>query len=58
MFRPDGSPKNNSVAYSKYYYISNYGQYKCLEGLKCPDEENLFIKEKNKCIDDGTKDDR
>ena len=57
MFRPDGSPEKNCVAYCKYYYISNYGQYKCLESLNCPEEAQLFIKEKNQCIDDCTKDD-
>ena len=56
MFRPDGSPKNNCVAYCKYYYISSYGQYKCLDKLKCPEDAKLLIKEKNECIDDCTKD--
>ena len=51
MFRPDCSPKNNCVDYCQYYFITIYRQFKCLESLKCPDEANLFIKEKNKCID-------
>ena len=56
MFRPGENPKNNCVAYSEYYYISPYGQYKPLEILQCPEESKLIVKDKNSCIDDCTKD--
>ena len=34
------------------YYITPYGQYKCNEIPKCPNEASKYIKDKNKCIDD------
>ena len=57
MFRPDESPKDNCVTECKYYYYFNYlGQYKCTVYPQCPEEAKLFIKEKNKCLDDCLKD--
>ena len=55
MFRPD-EPKNNCIAYCEFYYITPYGQYKCLDNLQCPEEAKYLIKEKNQCIDDCRKD--
>ena len=55
-FKPFGSPTNNCVANCTYFYISSYGQYKCLKSLPCPIEVNLLIKEKFQCIDDCKKD--
>ena len=57
MFRPGNNEKNNCVAYSDYYYISAYGQYKPLNVLQCPEEAKYLIKEKKMCIDDCRKDD-
>ena len=57
-FRPDNSPANNCVANCTFYYISPFGQYKCLDILQCPEEAKLLIKEKNICTDDCTKDDK
>ena len=57
MFRPDGNPSNNCVVNCKFYYISPYGQFKCLETLECPEESKLLIKERNKCTNDCKKDD-
>ena len=57
-FRPDNSPANNCVANCTFYYISPFGQYKCLDILQCPEEAKLLIKEKNICIDDCSKDDK
>ena len=56
-FRPDNSPPNNCVANCTFYYISPFGQYKCLDILQCPEEAKLLIKEKNICIDDCSNDD-
>ena len=56
-FRPDGNPADNCIANCIYYYITPYGQYKCLKDLNCPDDANLMIIEKSKCIDDCKKDD-
>ena len=57
IFRPDGSPKNNCIAYCEYFYISSYGQYKCLDNAQCPEEAKYLIKAKKQCIDDCKKDD-
>ena len=57
MFRPDESSKDNCITECKYYYYFNYlGQYKCTIYPQCPEEAKLFIKEKNKCLDDCLKD--
>jgi len=56
MFRPGNNPHNNCVAYSEYYYINSYGQYKSLKTLNCPEEAKYVIKEKKSCIDDCKKD--
>ena len=55
MFRPGSNPKNNCVAYSEYYYISNYNQYKSLNVFQCPEEAKYIIKDKKSCIDDCKK---
>ena len=41
-----------------YYYITSYNYYICTENEQCPEEANLFIKNKNKCIDNCLKDDK
>jgi len=56
MFRPDHSPETNCIAKCKFYYISSYGQYKCLDILQCPEESKLLIVDKNQCIDNCKKD--
>ena len=56
MLRPGDNPKNNCVAYSEYYYTSNYDQYKGLNIFQCPEEAKYKIKEKKSCIDDCKKD--
>ena len=58
MFRPGNNPYNNCVAFSEYYYISSYNQYKSLETYQCPEEAKYYIKEKKSCIYDCTKDDK
>ena len=39
-------PNNNCVAYSEYYYINDYNQYKTLNVLNCPEEAKYVIKDK------------
>ena len=56
MFRPGDNPYNNCVAYSEYYYINSYNQYKPLKSLNCPEEAKYLVEEKNYCIYDCTKD--
>ena len=57
MFRPGNNPKNNCVAYSKYYYITPYEQYKPINVFQCPEEAKYMIIEKNYCIYNCQKDD-
>ena len=40
-----------------FHYYTSYGQYKCSEVSVCPEDYYLLIREKNKCIDNCTKDD-
>ena len=56
MFRPGNNERNNCVAYSEFYYISSYNQYKSLNIFQCPDEARYIIKDKKSCIDDCKKD--
>ena len=56
MFRPGDNPHNNCVAYSEFYYIDSYNQYKSLNKLNCPEEAKYLIKEKKSCIYDCKQD--
>ena len=56
MFRPGENPHNNCVAYSEFYYINSYNQYKSLNKLNCPEEAKYLIKEKKSCIYDCKQD--
>ena len=56
MFRPGNNPYNNCVAYSEFYYISSYNQYKSLNIYQCPEEAKYYIKDKKSCIDDCKRD--
>ena len=56
MFRPGDNPYNNCVAYSEFYFMNSYGQYKSLEVYQCPEESKYYIKDKKSCIDDCKKD--
>ena len=57
MFRPGNNPYNNCVAYSEYYYIDSYNQYKSMKTLNCPEEAKYLVREKKYCIYDCKKDD-
>ena len=56
MFDPEKEGSTNCVAICTYYYYISYGQYKCTTLPQCPDESNLLIREKRKCIDSCSKD--
>ena len=57
IFRPDEiNSKNCVLNCTNPYYFNTFGQYKCSETPECPKEANIFIKEKNKCINDCKKD--
>ena len=45
------------MAYCEYFYISKYGQYKCLDNAQFQEEENYLIKVKKQCLDDYKKGD-
>ena len=39
-----------------YYYIDSSNEYKCTKANECPPEYDKLIREKNKCIDECSKD--
>ena len=52
--------KNNQNCYENcpfYHYYDSFNLYQCTEEYKCPIGHNKLIIEKNKCIEDCTKDD-
>ena len=52
ILKPDIENSTNCVPnYTYYYYYTNYNQYKCTEKPQCPEEYNLLIKDKSKCVD-------
>ena len=61
---PDYMPRpgSNSILFNCVtnctysFYFSGYGQFKCTDIPFCPIEVNKYIKEKNKCIKDCSKD--
>ena len=58
-FRPETNRTTNCVKKCRYrYYITPYNQYKCSEVEQCPEEANLYIKNKNKCIENCILDDK
>ena len=42
---------------NNYYYFDSDGKYHCTNNYNCPEEQNKLIINKNKCIDNCTKDD-
>lgn len=48
---------NCQIKCEYFYYYTNYNQYKCTRSNTCPDNYNLFIKEKGKCINNCSLDD-
>ena len=58
-FRPEANGTTNCVKKCRYrYYITPYNQYKCSEVEQCPEEANLYIRNKNKCIENCVLDDK
>ena len=51
MKEPEKLNSANCIAICTHYYYISYGQYKCTTLPQCPDESNLLIREKRKCID-------
>ena len=49
---PEKEGSTNCVVSCKnFYYITSYGQYKCSSNPQCPEEKNLLIREKKKCVE-------
>ena len=49
---PENPGSTNCVVSCKnFYYYTSYGQYKCSSNPQCPEEKNLLIREKKKCVD-------
>ena len=52
IFKPEDINTTNCVKKCKYkYYYTSYGQYKCSENIFCPKEAKLYVRNKNKCIE-------
>ena len=59
IFTPDINNTVNCVPKCRYYYYFNmFGLYSCTSNFQCPNEANLLIRKKNKCIDNCSKDDK
>ena len=56
MFRPGNNTFNNCVAYSQFYFMSSYNQFKSLDIYQCPEEAKYYIRDKKSCIDNCQKD--
>ena len=57
-FRPYPEGTTNCVKECRYrYYMTPYGQYKCSKDNQCNDVARLYIKAKNKCINNCSLDD-
>ena len=41
---------NCVVSCKNFYYYTSYGQYKCSSNPQCPEENNLLIRDKKKCV--------
>ena len=55
--RDYSSSKFNCLKKCMYSYYYDDGIYKCSSNPNCPTDFNKYIKERNECIDDCTKDD-
>ena len=52
MIEPEVEGSKNCVIMCKnFYYYTSYGQFKCSANLQCPEEKNLLIRDKKKCVD-------
>ena len=59
IFKPEINGTTNCVKECKYkYYYTSYGQYKCTFNEQCPEEANLLVKSKSKCISNCIFDDK
>ena len=56
IFRPDIPNSSNCVIKCPYYYYYQKGLYKCTNTENCPDNYQLEINEKKKCIEKCEKD--
>ena len=51
MLKPETIPPTNCVYECKYYYYySDFDQYRCTDNGQCPEERNLLVRTKSKCI--------
>jgi hypothetical protein len=46
-----GNNTNCVIRCKNLYYYTSYGQYKCSSNMQCPEDKNLIIRAKNKCVD-------
>ena len=53
----ESNNNKNCVVKCPYYYYNYYGVHKCTFTSQCPEDYNLLIEEKKKCIQDCSTDD-
>ena len=57
IFKPEvDSSKNCILKCQYYYYYNSVGEYACTEYNLCPEQFNLAIEDKKKCVSDCNKD--
>ena len=56
MFEPVENSTNCVASCKNFYYYTSYGQYKCSSNPQCPEETNLLIRKRKKCVDSCTND--
>ena len=56
IFEPEKKNSTNCVVKCTYYYYISYGQYKCTISPQCPEDINLLIRERRKCVENCSED--
>mgnify|MGYP002624199862 CR=1 FL=1 len=57
MKEPEVENTSNCVVLCKnFYYYTSYKQFKCSSSPQCPEESNLLIRDKKKCVQNCLKD--
>ena len=57
IFNPDSIYLSNCIKKCEYFYYYNDSKYTCTSQPICPEDYNLLIEEKEKCVDKCYKDD-
>ena len=58
MEEPEVNSTNCVVKCQHFYYYTSYGQFKCSSNPQCPEETNLLIRNRSKCVKNCTTDEK